>query len=152
MKSQEKLIPFDLQKALEGDSVVTRGGRKVKQITLFDVLYPYRVVGIVDGLIMSFQPDGQSSGSRQFDLFMEPKTHVVNGFEVPKPLIAHPAKAKFYYFPNPSVGNWYSGTEWEGDAVDFTRLERNIVFLNKEDAIANAKAMAGIDPYGEVNE
>lgn len=152
MKSQEKLIPFDLQKALEGDPVVTRAGRKVKQITLFNVLNPYRVVGVVDGLIMSFQTDGQSSDSKHYDLFMEPKTHIVNGFEVPKPVTEPPAKAKIYYVPNLSVESWCSGTGWDGDVIDRMRLERNIVFLNKEDAIANAKAMAGIDPYGEVNE
>lgn len=151
VKLKTNLKPFDLEKALAGDPIITRDGREVTQATLFncDSLYPLRAV--VGGDVRAFTKDGVNNmlGISPDDLFMKQKTHTVNGFEVPKPATEQPEKGSLYYVPNVFVSHWFSSSTWDGDDNDLMGLVRNIVFLNKEDAIANAKAMAGINPYEE---
>lgn len=72
-----KLLPFDLQRALSGDKVVTRDGREVTQLHKFHahrVTYP--VVGVLDGKLISWNELGEflSESSNENDLFMAPKT------------------------------------------------------------------------------
>jgi hypothetical protein len=72
------LKPFDLQKALAGDPVVTRGGHKVSQI----VYLPGRINGppvaaFSDSRCLCYRPlDGRTSEGydTDYDLFMAPKT------------------------------------------------------------------------------
>lgn len=73
------LLPFDLQKALAGDPVVTRGGRPVSQLIKFEVSGPYCVHGVINDSVKTFTVDGRfnirmESGD---DLFMKPKTEKV---------------------------------------------------------------------------
>lgn len=73
-----KLLPFDLQRALAGDKVVTRDGREVTQLHFFDLPNAdYPVFGVMNNEIHSWPKNGQirrdgiqSNG----DLFMAPKT------------------------------------------------------------------------------
>ena len=69
--------PFDLERALAGDPVVTRYGRPVTQLTLFKDTDAWPLVGIIDRRMYSFNIDGKSTGliSKDgfFDLFMAPK-------------------------------------------------------------------------------
>jgi len=71
--------PFDLEKALAGAPVVTRGGREVTQLYLFDVkddCYPvYGVIHNKNGnYIGCFTKEGRELVSRETssDLFMKP--------------------------------------------------------------------------------
>lgn len=78
----------------------------------------------------------------------KPSTRVINGFEVPVPLTAATLHTKkSYWVCDPSSPQWAWGTcNFTLDILQ-VRLERGIVFATKEDAVANAKAMSGIDPY-----
>jgi hypothetical protein len=67
--------PFDLQKALAGDSVVTGTGLPVRQITFFkDMQNTYfPVVGVVGGHYLYAREDGTTgneAGNKWGDLFM----------------------------------------------------------------------------------
>ena len=70
-----KLLPFNLQRALAGDKVVTRGGREVTQLTRFDCKTSFTVVGVMDGAVHTWKEDGRYvEQSSRYDLFMAPKT------------------------------------------------------------------------------
>lgn len=155
MKTKADLKPFDLEKALAGEPVVTRQGEEVIQLTLFKTNDIYNLAGVVDGELLRFTPTGEylRNESHELDLFMkvEVKTHTVNGFEVPAP-ITDPENMKSgvtYYGADNTDLDWYFETTWANDEMDKEWIVRNLVFMNKEDAIANAKAMAGVNPYGE---
>jgi hypothetical protein len=72
--------PFNLEEALAGKPVVTRGGYKVSQLTKFNGITKFSLVGVVEdgdhcGPIhpQTWQPNGRFSyyGESGFDLFME---------------------------------------------------------------------------------
>ena len=68
--------PFDLERALAGEPVVTRDGRPVTQLTLFEGIEGYCLFGVVDAavrrwLIGGYRNYGLNSSE---DLFMVPKT------------------------------------------------------------------------------
>ncbi len=68
--------PFNLNEALAGHPVVTRDGRKVTQLHLFDVSSSYCLCGVVDGEIRSFTKKGyhsllKSKDASDYDLFMD---------------------------------------------------------------------------------
>lgn len=152
MKTEKKLIPFDLEKALAGEPVITRDGREVTQVTLFECESRYPVYAVVDGAICSFTKTGSdydNGQSSQYDLFMKPKTRVINGFEVPAPESESLEKGGEYYAVDVNSQFFCEKYIWRGGMVDKEWLKRGIVFLAKEDAIANAKAMLGINPHKE---
>lgn len=70
--------PFDLEKALAGEPVVTRDGRPVTQVTKFDAPNdPNPVIAVIDGDTQSFTLTGayySQSREHQYDLFMATKT------------------------------------------------------------------------------
>lgn len=69
--------PFDLEKALAGEPVVTRDGRPVTQVTRFDVNNErYCIAAVVDSNIETFSIDGKFRIEYPsiYDLFMAPKT------------------------------------------------------------------------------
>ena len=75
--------PFELQKALEGEKVITREGKKVTQITLFDVNNQFLLAAVVEGELCKFLEDGKinSSGSESpYDLFMAETGSWINLF------------------------------------------------------------------------
>lgn len=74
-------------------------------------------------------------------------TRVINGFEVPAPVTARTSVGDDDYFaPDPASDTWYHEYSWNDDHVDERLLDRGMVFLHKDHAIANAKAMCGVDP------
>lgn len=75
------------------------------------------------------------------------KTHIVNGFTVPAPEKHAPCDDIQYYFvPSPAYDDFHNRLPWEDSFYDNKALWRGLVHLSKEAAIANAKAMLGIDP------
>lgn len=145
--------PFNLEKALAGEPVVTRGGQEVTQLTAFETNSEYNLAGVVGGELYRFTEEGVYIVNQvtNLDLVMKVKTHTVNGFEVPAP-VTNPENMKVgvtYYGADNTDRDWFFETTWANDDKDSLWMGRNLVFLNKEDAIANAKAMAGVNPYGE---
>lgn len=81
---KDKMIPFDLERALAGDKVVTRDGREVTQLTKFDLdmnTNMFYVAAVVDGgILCRFSQYGLCSEHNGSDLFMAPKK--LSGFVV----------------------------------------------------------------------
>jgi hypothetical protein len=79
-----KLEKFDLEKALNGAKVVTRDGREVSQLTKFECINLYSLVGVVDGVIKRWTEQGKFDTEpveeSHLDLFIavEPKRIWVN--------------------------------------------------------------------------
>lgn len=75
--------PFDLEKALAGDKVVTRDGREVTQLHVFDIATPANnLFGVLDGKIMRYRDSGtylNTQGSVN-DLFMASTKHEEWGY------------------------------------------------------------------------
>ena len=72
---------------------------------------------------------------------LAPRTITVNGVEVPAPESVAPEEGSKYFNPNAFMDEMFSFEEWIGSASNFRELERGLVYLNKDDAIARAKAM-----------
>jgi hypothetical protein len=66
--------PFNLERALAGDPVVTRDGRPVKIAGYNSNVNPYyQVIGWVDELVVTWKKSGQIANcGNDFDLFMAP--------------------------------------------------------------------------------
>jgi hypothetical protein len=74
------------------------------------------------------------------------KTIKVNGFDVPEPL-REPLKNNVNYcIPDPKMEDLFDYQTWTGHRLDMVWLSRGLIHLTKENAIAHAKAMLGIDP------
>jgi len=77
------LKPFDLQRALAGDPVVTRAGSIVKELHYFETIPYQKLCCVVNGCILTFTDDGhyyRDGKDDDHDLFMLPqkKTYWVN--------------------------------------------------------------------------
>ena len=83
------------------------------------------------------------------DYRVEPITHVVNGLEVPAPEDIAPSKGTVYFFADPGKDALCKQFVWCDDGVDNYILHQGNLFLTKAAAVANAKAMCGIDPAAE---
>ena len=77
--------PFDLEKALAGESVITIDGIRVTGLTKFEgldssfVIFP--VYGVIDGKVENFTTDGKyydRSEPHEKDLFMEVSVRWIN--------------------------------------------------------------------------
>lgn len=78
--SEMKLKPFDLEKALKGEKVVTRDGREVFDIAHFPhKTGEFRVYGVLEEIVVTFTEEGSWMGDTKSheDLFMALKERVV---------------------------------------------------------------------------
>lgn len=80
--------PFDLEKALAGERVVTRSGLPVPEVKLFTTV-PYHnptLACVIQGNVVMLHRDGrfgrQSSSDHPWDLFMAPVTRFVNVYQL----------------------------------------------------------------------
>ena len=80
------------------------------------------------------------------DYSLAPIIHTINGFTVPGHAVYPLDEGTIYYVPDLDHPLFYRFVIWDGWESDYRRLERGLVFHTEEDAIANAKAMLGIDP------
>jgi hypothetical protein len=74
IKNTETMYKFDLQRALSSEAVCTRDGREVTQLTKFDVKNKRCLVGVVDGMLLSWTYKGDCFGKgkeSKHDLFMK---------------------------------------------------------------------------------
>lgn len=76
--------PFDLKQALAGAKVVTRDGREVTQMVVFDLAEPtYIVHAVVAGIVKSYTKDGEfdhTSKDHDNDLFMYDESKILEGW------------------------------------------------------------------------
>jgi hypothetical protein len=68
--------PFDLEKALSGEPVITREGKEVKQLKYFNTKEANCLYGVMDYEVYYWKINGTvtNKGSHTHDLFMAPKT------------------------------------------------------------------------------
>ena len=76
----------------------------------------------------------------------KPRTHVVNGFTVPAPMDKALDVEHDYFLPALNSSVYFTAHAWCGTGSDLLCFGRGLCFATKEAAIANAKAMLGIDP------
>lgn len=155
------LKQFDLQAALNGEAVMLRDGSKAfvrHHETEVEVGDHWRLWGVITTEGGSATPAWWPKEGRFSELPKEhyqdiigmwPKTRIINGFEVPAPETTKPERNAIYFATDVNHADMAGCREWDNDAFDTRMLERGLVFLTKEDAIANAKAMLGINPYEE---
>ena len=81
------------------------------------------------------------------DLYrIKPATRTINGFEVPAPEIVAPVGGPYYIIDLLSSDLFQRITGWDGITKEMAWLRSGLIFTTQEAAIANAKAMLGIDP------
>jgi len=89
--------------------------------------------------------DGSSTGCIDFtsnDLYQfAPKNVIINGIEVERGVDKSLPRGKDYYVPSLFDPKLYAATFWDGGDAHFKRVEKGIVFKDKEKAIAMAEAM-----------
>lgn len=73
---------FDLQKAIAGEPLITRYGRKVEQFFYFDKAEnsDYKIAAVVEGFLYTYQKNGNYETTNEestLDLFMAPKTRKI---------------------------------------------------------------------------
>lgn len=78
---------------------------------------------------------------RACEFRLAPRTILVNGVEVPAPESVAPPLMSKVFAPSTFSHDLYSSWCWHNDPVDAGYLERGLVYLDKESAIARAKAM-----------
>lgn len=78
--------PFNLERAIAGDPVQTKNGKPVKQLSKFESIVKYNVIGVVDGVICHWDEWGNSfllNEPENYQLVMAPvkKTGWLNLYE-----------------------------------------------------------------------
>jgi gluconate kinase len=149
-----KLKSFNLKSALNGEPVMLRDGSKAfvrHQETETFIRGNFNLVGIKEDHTnyLTWTTEGAyEEHIHDYDIIsMYPKTRVINGFEVPAHETTKPDCGTTYFTPSLAHITMVVCHKWNNDDFGTRMLKRGIVFLNEEDAIANAKAMLGIDPY-----
>lgn len=150
----KNIKPFSLPEALAGKAVMLRDGSKAyvrHYETELPVAGDRRLIGfLADGKLLTWYEGGNynRAGHKSFHdiIGMYPETRVINGFEVPAPEAEAPVEGTAYYMPMLHAENPYSCEYWDDHDMDKLWLERGLIFLCKEHAIANALAMMGTDP------
>tara|TARA_R110000851_G_scaffold129651_1_gene262719 strand:- start:7533 stop:7910 length:378 start_codon:yes stop_codon:yes gene_type:complete len=97
------------------------------------LLYNESTSGSIDATSISLSNSGRYT--------LAPRTHKVNGIEVPAPLTEPPALGTTYFIASPLCDVYFNFTYWDGYKIDMRYLNRGLVHLTKEAAVQNAKAM-----------
>lgn len=154
------LKSFNIQDALSGKAVMLRDGTKAfvrHHETELPIDENVCLTGFTaKGSLLTWCENGNyfaTSSNTNYDIIgMYPKTKLVNGFEVPAPETKELEYHTGYYLASTITEHFYRDEVWNDHHNDKLWLERGLVFLNKEDAIATAKAMMGIDPNSETEQ
>jgi endonuclease YncB( thermonuclease family) len=139
--------PFNLEAALRGEPVVTRDGRKVNQVTKFDVAPGHdSVVAVIDGRVLSFNGDGcYSAVESQSDLFMAERTIRIGDVEVPEPVrVGEELKIGEEYWIANAAARSSQCSYWDGDKDDLYFLRCGMVHRTYEAAEAHRAALIKI--------
>lgn len=81
-----------------------------------------------------------------------PRTHTVNGFEVPAPMGKEPEEGFDYYVTDILKREMVLRCEWSNHAADRLRFRRRLCHASREAALANSLAMIGLDPTTNVED
>lgn len=137
--------PFNLEAALRGEPVVTRDGRKVTQVTKFDVAPGAdSVFAVIDGLVFSFYCDGSGlEAESTIDLFMAERTIRIGDVEVPEP-VREPLKIGDEFWIADAAANGPIRCDWDGSAADLHFLRFGLVHRTHDAAKTHRAALIKI--------
>jgi len=74
----------------------------------------------------------------------KPKT-ITYTVTIPEPYRGDLSMGEKYFVANPTIEKWFTACYWEESYILRRCMEFGLVYLTKEDAIAAAKAMAGVN-------
>lgn len=80
-------------------------------------------------------------GDSRYAFRIKPKTVMFNGLELPMYETTAPQKGTHYYVASPASIEFALSLRWDSHSVDHNKLNRGLVFLKEEDAVAWGKAM-----------
>jgi hypothetical protein len=89
------------------------------------------------------------TGEATATITRKPKTRIINGFEVPAPETEAPKNGERLFIAAVDIEPYAYTCTWCANYSDQLFLKRGLVFRTEEAAVANAKAMLGIDPYAD---
>lgn len=95
---------------------------------------------------VSFFEDVIHMSRPDYEVRIKPNVIIVNGLEVPAPEKEAPRKGTVYYVPGATVAKLFLEAVWISDSDDIRLLERGLVFMESEHAIAMAEAMLAYKP------
>lgn len=81
----------------------------------------------------------------RYEFRLKPRTITVNGREVQAGETVAPACGTIVFISDPAQDDFYTAVRWGTESCFARWLERGLVQLTKEAAIAHAKAMLNID-------
>lgn len=84
-------------------------------------------------------------GGHEWEFRLKPRTITVNGREIVAGETSPPKEGTVYFFPMVGGDHLFANETWGGCGFDLRIMGRGLVHLTKENAIAHAKAMLGID-------
>lgn len=83
-------------------------------------------------------------GGHEWEFRLKPRTITVNGREIVAGETRQPPE-DHYYLADPGAYEYWVQYRWTDHSCNLEHLSRGLVHLTKENAIAHAKAMLGID-------
>lgn len=140
-------IPFNLEDALNGAPVMTRGGRKVSRIVQFPeehLTYPIMVAIENNPHIMTYTRDGRYDVdllNSTHDLVMAPRTFRIGDVDVPLPETVNPFDGQQYYAVDLNSKECFWTNVWRGYDWQVSALKRGLVHLNPSHAEVHGKAL-----------
>ena len=155
--------PFDLERALAGEPVILRDGRKAyvrhyeKTLTLRQDGRPLLGYKLYDGRAVeaSWGPDGLWLRGREFPkdiVGMYPQHRLVNGVKVPVFPDWEPALGETVFIVDVTHKRFFYEQEWTGDELDLMYLDRGLVYpaitRGERAAELHSKAMLGLVEAG----
>lgn len=81
----------------------------------------------------------------EYEFRLKPRTITVNGREIVEGETVQPEHGKTYYMPITHTEEMYGWETWKSQDWHICVFQRGLVHLTKENAIAHAKAMLGIE-------
>lgn len=81
------------------------------------------------------------SMKHDYEIRVKPKTITIGGIEIQQPEKTAPENGVEYFVPSFATDALYVSNEWYDDHVDRQRLDRGVVHLDRESAIAHTKAL-----------
>ena len=85
------------------------------------------------------------NGTSSYELRVNPKVTFQKCVSVPVPETKPPRNQMRYYVPDPLRGDLFNEYTWIAGYTDMRYFSRGLIYLNKEDAIARAKAMLELE-------
>lgn len=86
-------------------------------------------------------PDFPMAFDEECQYRRKPDVIKINGFEVPVPLKVAPGLGTLYSYAHPSGEDLHITNTWDNDNFDKRLLQKGLIHLTKEAAVAHAKAL-----------